>query len=116
MRHSTEVLSWKELVGLEPGLGEMLADIQQIRSRRRCFCGDAIWYQLFKPRLRTLVGYEAHTSVRHLRTKEAYDVAYRTLYEAIPECRGHAICSWNDPHTVQNVADVRRSLLSKRTG
>ena len=64
----------------------------------RVFCANAVWYGYagFEPGIRSrlceLVGTCAEKG-GDLRPSEAYDLAYETLYEALPDCRGRCICS-----------------------
>jgi hypothetical protein len=55
------------------------------------FCANAVWFGYgghrgLKVRLVQLVGFQAEAP--ELRTTEAYDVAYQTIYAALPNCRG----------------------------
>lgn len=110
-------LSWERLVDLEPELAQLEREVRAYRRmdqlKRQLLalpvelppdvvrwatttCANAIWYGYggyvgIKPRLRTLVGWYA----RHpaLRSREAYDLAYRRLYDGLPGCR-NCSCIW----------------------
>ncbi len=82
-------MTFKELVAVEPQLGELYQEARQVRHRGKDFCANSIWYTCFKPRLVLLVGHKAKHP--QLRTAEAYDTAYRTIYGALPNCRS-CIC------------------------
>jgi hypothetical protein len=60
------------------------------------FCANAVWYGYaghrgIKPFLLGMVGWEAGDE--RLRTEAAYDIAYDTIYEALPDCRGRCACT-----------------------
>lgn len=54
-------------------------------GRAEHFCANNVWYEHFKPRLFPLVGWECRNP--EIRTQEAWDLAYETIYEALPPCR-----------------------------
>jgi hypothetical protein len=78
-------MTFAELASLEPQLGALLREASRIDVDSDTFCANAVWYRRFKPRLLLLVGWEAESP--RLRSSEAYDIAYETLYEALPDCR-----------------------------
>jgi hypothetical protein len=91
---TTEKLTWRDLVRLEPRLGELEREARAVRRSPRArdphFCANDSWYGRrgwigFKPRLLWLVGWEARNPA--LRTCQAYDIAYRYLYDLLPPCR-----------------------------
>ncbi len=49
------------------------------------FCANRLWYHRVKPLVVELAGYEAQNP--KLRTTRAYDIAYQTIYKALPDCR-----------------------------
>lgn len=57
------------------------------------FCANTVWFGYggwsgIRPRLVRLVGWDAERwGVARLRTSEAYDAAYQTLYDLLPNCR-----------------------------
>lgn len=60
------------------------------------FCANAVWYGYhghkgIKSRLVRLVGWEAQKSDSVLHSCVAYDVAYETIYDALPDCK-HGGC------------------------
>lgn len=89
--------TWEELVALEPRLAELYTEARAVRRTRR-FCANAVWVRQFKPRLLRLAGWYAEKP--ELRTTGAYDVAYRTLYAALPDCRG-CLCPPVPPRTAR---------------
>jgi hypothetical protein len=83
----------------EPRLRGLLAEARAHHSNRAAvFCANAVWYGYpgFRPglkaRLSRLVGWMAQPE-GDLRTCEAYDVAYQTIYRTLPDCRGRCQCS-----------------------
>jgi hypothetical protein len=86
-------LTFAELAKREPRLLDLLAEAQaHHRNREPVFCANAVMlgYPGFQPglknRLRRLVGWEAGQGGM-LRTREAYDLAFQTIYQALPDCR-----------------------------
>jgi hypothetical protein len=80
-------MTFEELCELEPGLLTLYRRAKGVKDdrRKRSFCANAVWYGRFKPVLCRLVGWEARNPT--LRTSEAYDLAYDTIYAALPDCR-----------------------------
>jgi hypothetical protein len=85
MTHTSEALTWPQLVELEPALLALYQEAQAVDGRDAHFCANQVWYDSFKPRLLALAGWEAREPA--LRTQEAYDLAYETIYAALPPCR-----------------------------
>jgi hypothetical protein len=88
--------SWQELVAIEPRLELLLKRAKQHKDdrRRRYFCANEVWYGYgpyyglgLKGVLVRLVGFNAGQRHPRLITPEAYDVAYDTVYDALPYCR-----------------------------
>lgn len=80
-----------KLCEIEPQLWELY------REARTClpapgFCANFMWYRKggLKGRLCDLVGWEAGNP--RLRTPEAYDLCYSTIYGALPDCRHVGPC------------------------
>jgi hypothetical protein len=99
----TSPLTWSHLTRLEPRLRKLLAEARAVRDdfTTAAFCGNAPWYGLdgwrgrgFKRRLALLVGWLRPDGHPVLSGSAAYDVAYRTVYEALPDCRGACGCLW----------------------
>jgi hypothetical protein len=79
--------TWDELVDAEPRLGQLLAEAQAVKDEGGpSFCANTIWYRRFKPRLSALVGWD-RKGHPVLGGELAYDVAYRIVYNALPDCR-----------------------------
>ena len=89
-------MTWRNLVTCEPELGQLLNEVRRIKDDKRKpgFCANACWYgwgeaePSLKDRKVSLVGWRARHEV--LRTSAAYDLAYKTLYGALPDCRNCA--------------------------
>jgi hypothetical protein len=85
--------TWTELVQLEPRLLDLVREALEAQATSPNYCANAEWYgyrghQGIKPRLVLLVGDEAAPFAPELlRTSAAYDVAYKTVYEALPDCK-----------------------------
>jgi hypothetical protein len=77
--------SFDAIVKLEPRLAELYAKAAAVDGSPPNFCANAVWYGEFKPVLEQLVGWSARRPI--LRSREAYDVAYDTVYELLPDCR-----------------------------
>jgi hypothetical protein len=82
-------MTFDELCALEPGLRLLYEEARAQRRKRRGphYCANATWYVLFKPRLSRLVGWERPDRDPVLGSSEAYDLAYHTVYEALPDCK-----------------------------
>ena len=89
-------LTWAELVEREPALGQLEREMRAFRRTPRGddFCANARWYGYgrfrgigYKPRLVELVGMCARSDDPALRTSDAYDLAYRRLYDLLPDCQ-----------------------------
>ena len=90
--------SWTELTHLEPRLLDLAREALEAQPSKGKYCANAEWYGYrgyrgIKPRLRLLVGHEAAAyAPALLRTSVAYDVAYQTVYYALPDCDHTGIC------------------------
>jgi hypothetical protein len=81
------------LVDVEPSLAVLWEEARNWHKKQdaRYFCANAVFFGwsnpggCFKDRISRLVGW--HASLPELRTSEAYDIAYDTIYETLPNCR-----------------------------
>ncbi len=93
--------TWQDLVAREPRLAELRVAAERIRpTANASFCANAAWYGYagqfgLKPRLLRLVGWGAQNQDPVLRSSDAYDVAYQTLYDLLPDCRGCGCVDWS---------------------
>lgn len=80
-------MTFEELCQIEPRLLALYRRAQAVKDDKRkpSFCANRVWYTEFKPELCRLVGWEAENPA--LRTEEAYDLAYDTIYDVLPPCR-----------------------------
>lgn len=92
-------MTFDRLCELEPKLKSLADEASATRDdgTKEAFCANAIWYGYFghpgiKPRLLLLVGWERPDGPDELLTTEAYDVAYDTIYNMLPDCRGECGC------------------------
>jgi hypothetical protein len=92
-----ERISWKQLIALEPRLLELYREAKATRDDKgkSSFCANHAWYgrrghEGFKHRMCELIGYSRKDDPV-LGSKFAYDVAYHTIYNALPDCR-NCIC------------------------
>src|SRR5262245_38074830 len=91
-------LTFAQLARLEPGLRALLREARSYhRGAPRNFCANAVWYGYprgpgpcgggLKDRMQRLVGFHRRDGDEVLRTSAAYDVAYDTIFRALPDCR-----------------------------
>jgi hypothetical protein len=98
-RRGNRPWTFRALARREPRLRDLLAEARaHHQNLGPVFCANAVWYGYtgfqpgLKERLSCLVGWAAERG-GDLRTSEAYDVAYHTIYQALPDCRGRCLCS-----------------------
>src|SRR5262249_24967899 len=99
----TEPLTLEELLALEPRLKPLFAEAKSFRrNTQEGFCANAVWfgYPGYEPGLKALLAelvgwYSRQEGV--LGSREAYEVASRALYKALPDCRHDDPCSPFDP-------------------
>jgi hypothetical protein len=87
------MLTWREMVKIEPQLEQLLAATRRLDTGLESFCGVTAWCGFggrpgLKMRMYHMVGFGS--SKPELRTREAYELATKKLYAAIPPCRGCA--------------------------
>jgi hypothetical protein len=89
-----ETMTWEQLAAISPGLRGLFNEAKSLRSvaaRNPRFCANEIWFGKhqrghgMKGRLCMLVGFESLDP--RLKSPEAYDIAYQTIYRALPDCR-----------------------------
>lgn len=83
-------LTWHKLIKLEPRLLSLfqLAKAAYDDRSTDSYCANMIWYRSFKPIVCALVGWSADNPPHpSLITSAAYDIAYETIYDALPGCR-----------------------------
>jgi hypothetical protein len=80
-------VKFDDLCKLDPRLRQLDADARVEARKRKYRCAARPWYRLVKPQLVWLVGWSRPDKHPVLGSREAYDVAYRHLYEMMPDCR-----------------------------
>jgi hypothetical protein len=90
--------TFAQLVSLEPGLADLLAEAKAHRRKAgRKFCANAVWYGYpghqpgLRQELTQLVGWNSGRKDL-LGSSAAYDVAYQTVYRALPDCGADCVC------------------------
>lgn len=93
------MVTWEMLIEAEPKLLDLYNDARKVKDdgTGKYFCGNEFWYEVggLKDRLLPLVGWERFYQdgdASILSTREAYDLAYRKIYNALPNCRGNCNC------------------------
>lgn len=84
----TKKVTWKQLVAAEPRLALLLEEAKAVDGSGKHFCANRVWHERdgLKWRMSDLVGWDRKGDPL-LGTSEAYDVAYRKIYDALPDCR-----------------------------
>lgn len=91
---SKQIQAFFQLSLLEPRLLDLYGEAAAIKDdlSQDGFCANAAFYGYhgrrgFKRRICRLVGWDAESNHPRLVCSEAYDLAYETIYEALPDCR-----------------------------
>ena len=94
----TSGITFAGLADRDPRLRALLAKVKAIRSEHLnsdSFCANSWWYgKGLKEELTWLVGWLRRDDPV-LGTSDAYDLAYDTLYDLLPDCRGAACCCFD---------------------
>ncbi len=91
-RMTPTVPTWDDLVRAEPRLAVLRSEVERVTAEDgQRFCANAVWYGYngepgIKPKLVRLVGFLAENPDPVLHTMMSYDLAYRELYELLPDC------------------------------
>jgi hypothetical protein len=85
--------TWRRLVELEPRLQDLFAEAEREPPAGEVYCAAMAWYGWggLKARMCDLVGNGAEQPGL-LATSPAYDVAYDTLLEVLPDCDPECAC------------------------
>ena len=91
MKVTIETKRFEEICEIEPGIAFLYETAKGYHANAdEDFCANRVWYGGMKRILINLVGWEA---VRpELRSSEDYNIAYDTVYEALPDCRHQGLC------------------------
>lgn len=83
------------LLKREPELARLQYDAMAVRDEGgNSFCANKVWYVSFEPQLKQLVGNNARADDPLLRSQEAYELSYHTLYKLLPDCRNCVCVPW----------------------
>ena len=97
-------MNWQQMVTLEPRLGKLLEEVQSQKHRRNPnFCRESFWGGTVKDsgevgikyHMCSMVGFGA--AVKELRTTEAYNIAYRILFNQVANCKHSGDCTYDFP-------------------
>jgi hypothetical protein len=85
-------MNFANLVELDSRIGELLKRKLFKRVDGKPFCANGIWYGYrnttgLKWTMQHLVGFGRQAGPAKLQTEEAYRLAYKTIYSALPDCR-----------------------------
>lgn len=91
---SAQMQAFFRLTLLEPRLLDLYGEAAAIvdDKSKPSFCANTVFYGYhglrgFKRRICALVGWDAESNHPGLVNSKAYDIAYDTIYEALPYCR-----------------------------
>lgn len=88
MTDTNDKITWERIVQVCPALGRMRDEASKVDDSDPYFCANDVWFELFKPRLLRLVGFEALPVYSDwMYGHVAYDIAYQTIYNELPDCR-----------------------------
>lgn len=92
LERRTKVLSWEVIIAIDPFFDDLLCEIQGIRADEN-FCANGIWFETYKPAIVRRIGwYAPNYAPEILKTERAYEIAYRKLYNALPDCQNCGGC------------------------
>lgn len=82
-------LTWESLVECEPLLAELRQDVERVKDDGGdSFCNSRVWFlDGYKERMVGLVGWYSESPYEVMRTDDAYETTYQTLYAIFPACR-----------------------------
>ena len=86
------MVTWNELITLEPELARLYRTAQNADPGEGSFCSVRVYYLDFKPAILKIVGFERRQDDNPiLCSSEAYNMATRMISECMPPCRdcGH---------------------------
>lgn len=81
-------LTFDNMAAVYPELQRMREQARSMDNSDPHFCANQVWFDHFKPQLLMLVGWESVSKTPEwMTTYQAYDLAYQTIYNELPECR-----------------------------
>lgn len=95
MTKPARALTFQDYCRLDPRIAELAREIRAIdrAAGKRPFCANAAWFAYRTPAtgyralVKSLVGWTSDATRPELRTPEAHDVVYQTLYAMLPDCQ-----------------------------
>ena len=86
----SQISTWQQITTLDPSLSALL----RRASNHRGPCANAAWYgpEGIRKEMTRVIGHLRTHGPLELKTSAAYDVAYKTLYKALPDCDGTCGC------------------------
>lgn len=88
MTNTNDKITWERIVKECPELGRMKDEARKMDGSDAHFCANDVWFEQFKPRLLSLVGWEALPAYPDwMYGHVAYEIAYRAIYNELPDCR-----------------------------
>ena len=112
--------TFDELCEIEPRLRALYERAKAIKDDKRhpYFCANDVWYgrrgwEGLKPELCNLVGHWSQNHHPKLRSRTAYDIAYHTIYDALPDCRNCGCIIWWEIVSA-GLADKRESARASK--
>jgi hypothetical protein len=84
---SVQNITWKRICQIDPTMLNLYREAKTIKDnkRKKRFCANEIWESRFKPFIVNHVGW--HSAMPELQSSLAYNIAYQTIYGALPNCR-----------------------------
>ena len=82
-------MTWAEMAKIEPRLKDLLKQAQDYKresKKEEVVCANQALVSWIKPQLTRLVGWDSPH--KELQSHLEFDVAFRTIYGALPDCRG----------------------------
>lgn len=82
----SHVTTWEQIEKLDPSLHVLLRRARNQKGN----CANAAWYgpDGIREAMSAAIGHGRTHGPSELKTSAAYDVAYRTLFAALPNCSG----------------------------
>jgi hypothetical protein len=81
-------LSFGQVAGMEPMVLELYRQASLVAADGNdSFCANELWYGFFQPRLNKIIGWDREQGPDVLRSCRAWDVSFKEIYSALPDCR-----------------------------
>jgi hypothetical protein len=91
---SQKLSTFDQILALDPSL---ICLLRRARNQKGN-CANSVWYGKdgLRAEMTRVIGHQRTHGPSELKTSAAYDVAYRTLYAALPDCKGCGCLSLED--------------------